>query len=93
MRWPSFYILPQHFLQLTKACVVSKRFFIRCQAPAVHEPRATTAVCFRSSIGADDTEAVQELTPDVPGVLLLLIMTQIKCMAGVEDMEVSNKLS
>lgn len=59
----------------------------------MHEPRATTAVCFRSSIVADDTEAVQELTPDVPGVLLLLIMTQIKCMAGVEDMEVSNKLS
>ena len=90
MRWPSFYILPQQFFQLNKACTVSKRVFIRYQAPAVHEPRATTAVCFRSSIAADDTEAVQELTPDVPGALSLLIMTRIKCMAGVEDMEVRN---
>ena len=56
----------------------------------MHEPRATTAVCSRSSIAADDTEAVQELTPDVPGALSLLIMTRIKCMAGVEDMEVRN---
>ena len=59
----------------------------------MHEPRATTAVCSRSSIVADVTTAVQELNPDVPGVLSLLIMTQIKCTAGVEDMEVRNKLS
>ena len=59
----------------------------------MHEPRATTAVCSRSSIVADDITAVQQLTPDVPGVLSLLIMTRIKSMAGVEDMEVRNKLS
>ena len=59
----------------------------------MHEPRATIAVCSRSSIAADDTEVVQELTPDVPGVLSLLIMMRIKFMAGVEVMEVRNELS
>ena len=59
----------------------------------MHEPRATIAVCSRSSIAADDTEVVQELTLDVPGVLSLLIMTRIKFMAGVEVMEVRNELS
>ena len=67
-------------------------FSIRYQALAVYEPRATTAVCSRSSIAVDDTEAAQELTPDVPGARSLLITTQIKCTAGVEDMEVRNKL-
>jgi len=47
----------------------------------------------RSSIAAEGTEVVPELTPDVPGALSLLIMTQIKCMAGVEDEEVRNILS
>jgi len=59
----------------------------------VYEPRATTAVFSRSSIAAEGTEVVPELTPDVPGALSLLIMTQIKCMAGVEDEEVRNILS
>lgn len=53
----------------------------------MYEPRATTAVFSRSSIAAEGTEVVPELTPDVPGALSLLIMTQIKCMAGVEDEE------
>ena len=59
----------------------------------MHEPHATTAVFSRSSIAANDTQAVPGLTPDVPGVLSLLIMTQIKCTAGAEDEEVRNKLS
>lgn len=59
----------------------------------MHEPRATTAVFSRSSIAAGNTPAVPEPTPDALGVLSLLIMTQIKCTAGVEDEEVRNKLS
>lgn len=58
----------------------------------MHEPRETTAVFSRSSIAAGDTPAVPESTPDAPGVLSHLIMTQIKFTAGVEDEEVRNKL-
>ena len=43
------------------------------QVPAVKELLATTAACFRSFIAADDTTAVQELTPNGSGVALLQI--------------------
>ena len=39
----------------------------------------------RSSIAADDTTAVQELSPDDRGALLLQIMMQINCMVIVEE--------
>ena len=34
---------------------------------------------------ADDTTAVQELTPGGSGAVLLQITTSINCMVGVED--------
>lgn len=57
----------------------------------MREPLATTVVCSRSSIVADDTTAVLELTPGGHGVLSLQTMTKIKCTVGVEDEEVRNK--
>ena len=47
-----------------------------------------TAVCSRSSIRADDTPAVQELTPDDPGAPSLATMTKISCTDGVLAEEV-----
>ena len=46
-------------------------------------------MCSRSSIAADDTTAVQELTPNGSGAALLQITMQINYMVGVED-EVRN---
>lgn len=57
----------------------------------MHALLATTVVCSRSSIAADDTTVVPELTPDGPGVPSLQIMTKIKCTVGVEEEKVRNK--
>ena len=60
-------------------------FYCLPQVPAVEELLATTAVFSRSFIAADDTTAVQELTPDGSGAASLQIMMWINCMVGVED--------
>ena len=46
-------------------------------------------MCSRSSIEADDTLAVPELTLGAPGARLLLIMMLINCTVGVEEEGVS----
>ena len=55
------------------------------QAHPACELHATISVCSRSSIEGGDIDAVPESTPNDPGAQLLLIMTWINCMAGVED--------
>ena len=53
------------------------------------EQRATTFVCSHLLTEADDTPAVLELTPDDPGVPLLLTTMWIKCTVGAEGGRVS----
>ena len=58
------------------------------QVLVVYAHQLATAVCSRSSIRADDTPAVQELTPDDPGAPSLATMTKIRCTDGVLAEEV-----
>lgn len=55
-------------------CVILIKSIFTLQVPAANVPLKTFAVFSHSFIAVDDTTAVQELSPDDLGVLLLQIM-------------------